>query len=75
MSGHEIMKAALVSRELMYERERQAQRRQMIQEAKASRSGEIGELSWFGGIKATARFLNDAARAAVAHRRMTEARS
>jgi len=42
--------------------------------AKAQASGQISKPTWFGGIKATARFLSDAARAGIAQRRMTEVR-
>jgi hypothetical protein len=75
MGGHEIYRAALISEQMAFERDRKAQHRQQLKEAKAARYGQISEVTWFGGIKATARFLTDAAREAVVQRRMTEVRS
>lgn len=75
MGGHDIWRASLVAEELMRERERNAQHRSRIQEAQAVRTRQISQVTWFGGIKATARFLSDSAREAFAQRRMTEARS
>lgn len=71
MSGHDLVRASMVSAMLMRERERQALHRMRIKEAKAARAGQIGNVTWFGGIKATARFLSDAAHEALAQRRMT----
>ena len=64
----------MIAQEIGFERERQIKIRQHRALAKAQASGQISELTWFGGIKATARFLADAAREGFAQRRMTEAR-
>lgn len=74
MGGHDILRASMLAQELGIERERQLMIRHHRNLAKAQASGQISELSWFGGIKATARFLSDAAREGFAQRRMTEAR-
>lgn len=75
MGGHDIARASMVAREITLERERQMLVRHQHALLKAERSGQISELTWFGGIKATAHFLTDAAREALAQRRMTEAHS
>ena len=75
MGGHDIMRASMIAQELGYERERQLKIRQQRALAKEQLGGQISELSWFGGIKATAQFLVDAARAGYDQRRMSEARS
>ena len=75
MGGHDILRASTLAQEIGFERERQMKIRQHRELAKANASGQISELSWFGGIKATARFLTDAAREGLAQRRMTEAHS
>ncbi len=64
-----------IAQEMGFERERLMKVRQHRELAKANATGQISELSWFGGIKATGRFLADAARAGIAQRRMTEAHS
>ena len=74
MGGHDIMRASLVAQELAYERERRMKIRQQHELAKANVAGQISKPTWFGGIKATARFLSDAAREGISQRRMTEAR-
>jgi len=63
----------MVAQEIGYERERALKVRQQHMMAKESR--QISELSWFGGIKATARFLTDAVRMGISQRRMTDAHS
>jgi hypothetical protein len=75
MGGHEIYRAAMVSEQALRERDRIMLQRQQLKEAKAAKAGQISEVTWFGGIKATARFLTDSAREAVSQRRMTEAQS
>ena len=74
MGAHEMMLAQLTHQASEPVRERQLQRQRMIQEAKATESATAGAVTWFGGIKATASFLRDAAREAVAQRSMSEAR-
>lgn len=74
MIGHDILRSSMVTDAVMYERERQVEHRRMIREARAARPAGIGKVTWFGGIKATAQFLNDTAREALAQRRMIEAR-
>ncbi len=74
MGGHDILRASMVAQELGFERERQMKIRHHRNMAKAQASGQISKPTWFGGIKATARFLSDAARAGIAQRRMTEVR-
>jgi hypothetical protein len=75
MGSHDILRASMVAREISYERERQMMIRHHHNLAKAQSAGQISQPTWFGGIKATAQFLSDAAREAIAQRRMTEARS
>jgi hypothetical protein len=75
MGGHEIWRASMVAQEIAFERERALKARQQHLLAKAVDSGQISELSWFGGIKATARFLTDAVRLGISQRRITEAHS
>ena len=48
------------------------QRRNQIREAQATDPGRATKVSWFEGLKATARFLTDSAQAAIDQRRMTE---
>ncbi len=74
MGGHDILRASTLAQEISFERERNMKVRQHRELAKVHASGQITELSWFGGIKATAQFLVDAARAGF-DQRMTEARS
>lgn len=73
MGGHDIWRASLVSEHTMRERERAYARQQMLREAKAARTPQITEVTWLGGIKATAEFLRDAAREAFQQRRMSGA--
>ncbi|MCA9861208.1 MAG: hypothetical protein KC438_15885 [Thermomicrobiales bacterium] len=73
MGGHDIVRASLVAHELHLERERQMRYRHHLAEARLRQAEGFDEPTWFDGIKATARFLSDAARAAVAQRRMIEA--
>ncbi len=75
MGGHDMLQASAIAREIGLEHERQMMIRHHRSLAKAERSGQISELTWFGGIKATARFLLDAAREGISQRRLTEARS
>lgn len=74
MGGHEILRSSMVAQGLEFERDRNAERRRQVREAMATDPARIGKLSWFEGLKATARFLGDSAQAAIAQRRMTEAR-
>ncbi|MEZ4505223.1 MAG: hypothetical protein R2848_04960 [Thermomicrobiales bacterium] len=74
MGGHDILRASMVAREIGLERERKMMLHHHRMMAREQATGQISELSWFGGIKATARFLSDAVRAGFAQRRMTEAR-
>jgi hypothetical protein len=74
MGGHDVMRASVIAWEIAYERDRNIERRNQIRAAKASNPQTIGKVTWFGGIKATARFLGDSMQAAIAQRRMTEAR-
>lgn len=75
MGSHDIIRASMVAREIGLERERQMVIRHHRAMARQQEAGQISKPSWFGGIKATARFLSDAARAGLAQRRMTEASS
>lgn len=75
MGGHDILRASMLAQEIGYERERQMMVRHHRQLAKEQVAGQISEVTWFGGIKATARFLTDAVQEAISQRRMTEARS
>jgi hypothetical protein len=75
MGSHDVLRAAMIAQVMEFERDRQLKIRQQHALAKARENGQISELSWFGGIKATASFLIDAARAGFSQRRMTEARS
>jgi hypothetical protein len=74
MGGHEVYRATMVARELADERDRKIERRNQVRTALATDPARIGKVSWFGGIKATARFLADSMQEAFAQRRMTEAR-
>jgi hypothetical protein len=73
MSGHEVFRASMVARELADERDRNLERRIQVRQAMATDPARIGKVTWFEGVKATARFLGDSAQAAIAQRRMTEA--
>lgn len=73
MGGHDVLKAAMVERALAPERDRALQRRNQLREAKAATRAAHGDVTWAGGIAATARFLWDAMREAIHSRRMTEA--
>lgn len=75
MSGHDLLRASVLARELEFERNRKIERRNQIREAMENNPANFQKVSWFGGIKATARFLGDSVQAAVAQRRMTEAHS
>lgn len=74
MGGHDILRSATLARELAYERDRKLERQMQIRLAREHHSTQIGKVTWFGGIKATAQFLVDALHEAAAQRRMTEAR-
>lgn len=74
MGGHEVYRASMVARELAEERDRKIERRNQIRTALATDPARIGKVSWFDGVKATARFLTDSMQEAIAQRRMTEAR-
>ncbi len=74
MGGHDILRASAIAQEMGLERERQMTIRRHRAMAKEHASGQISKPSWFGGIKATARFLSDAAREGISQARMTEAR-
>lgn len=74
MGGHDILRASMVAREIGLERERKMALHHQRMLAREQAVGQFSELSWFGGIKATARFLMDSARAGFAQRRMSEAR-
>ncbi len=74
MGGHDVYRATMVARELADERDRRLERRNQIREALASDPARIDKVSWFDGLKATARFLSDSMQEAIAQRRMTEAR-
>ncbi|HET9660225.1 MAG TPA: hypothetical protein VFP05_07830 [Thermomicrobiales bacterium] len=74
MGGHDVFRATVVAREQAYERDRKIERRRQIQEAMATDPARIGKVTWFEGVKATARFLSDSVQEAIAQRRMTEAR-
>jgi len=73
MGGHDILLAEMTERAIAPERERELNRRLLIREAKAARQARPGTATWFGGVKATAAFLRDAAGASLPQRRMTEA--
>lgn len=72
MGGYDMLRASVLAKEMEFERERKMKIRQQLSLAKAQSPGNISELSWFGGIKATARFLSDAAREVLSQRRLTE---
>lgn len=73
MGGHDVLLAEMTGRAMAPERERQLNRRLLIREAKAAQRTTLEKVTWFGGVKATAAFLRDAAHAAFANRRMSEA--
>lgn len=76
MGGHDVMRMSMIVREEALARDREFQRRNQIREAKAADAGlNIGKVTWFGGLKATAHFLGDSLQEAMAQRRMTEAKS
>lgn len=74
MSGHGVMWAMTIAREEAYLRDRKIEQQRQIRAAMANDPAQISEVSWFGGIKATARFLSDSVQEAISQRRMTEAR-
>lgn len=74
MGGHDVYRAAMVARELADERDRKIERRNQVRAALATDPARIGKVTWFEGVKATARFLTDSLQEAIAQRRMTEAR-
>lgn len=71
MGGHEIMLVEMEHRALQPVRDRKLERQRQIDESKATEP--ISTVTWFGGLKATASFLRDAARATMTRRTMTEA--
>ncbi len=73
MGGHDVLMAAMVERALAPERDRVLQRRNQLRAARAATRAAHGDLTWAGGIAATARFLWNALREAMHSRRMTEA--
>ncbi len=73
MSGYDILRATVLAQELGLERERHMMIRHHRSIAEARSPGQVSKLSWFGGIKATARFLSEAAREDLSRRRLTEA--
>ncbi len=75
MGGHDMLQVSALAREIGFERERQMEIRHRRSLAPARSPGQVIKLSWFGGIKATARFLLAAAREDLPQRRLTEAHS
>lgn len=75
MGGHDIYRASMLAQEIAFERERKLKLRQQHAIAKEHRGGQFSELSWFGGIKATARFLADSAREGFSQRRVAATQS
>ena len=63
MGSHDILRASMIAQEIGFERERQIMIRHHREMAKQQGSGQISDPTWFEGMKATARFLADAARA------------
>ena len=69
LSSHTMVDERATEQEIQLEHQRR------LREAAASDPARIGKVTWFGGLKATARFLSDALHDLIEQRRMTEASS
>lgn len=74
MNGHSLILQEMVVRASEPARQLEFERRRMVHEAKEARAAQLGTVTWFGGLKATASFLRDSLRGVMVNRTMTEVR-